>query len=74
MSKHTEHELEEMFEEFLDEVTEQIEILGMFYAPSYVLKECDPIAYRVTMSDWLDSLDNCEDCDQNPVECECEAE
>ena len=62
-----------MFEEFLDECAPVFELFGMQYAPSYILRECDPIAYQVTLSDWLDSLDNCEDCDENPRDCECES-
>jgi hypothetical protein len=72
MSKLQDYELEEMFKDFLDETVEIIEIFGMQYSPSYVLKECDPIAYRVTLSDWLDTLDDCEDCDLNPTECTCD--
>ena len=32
----------EQFDDFLDEVHPVIEILGMSYNPSTVLKECDP--------------------------------
>ena len=71
--KYSSLELETMFDEFLDESAPLFEIFGMKYAPSYILRECDPIAYRVTLSDWLDSLDNCEDCDENPTDCECES-
>ena len=70
--KYSSLELETMFDEFLDECAPLFEIFGMKYAPSYILRECDPIAYQVTLSDWLDSLDNCEDCDENPRDCECE--
>lgn len=72
MAKHTEYELEELFNEFLDECVESMDIFGMKYWPSTVLKECDPIAYNVTMSDWLDGLDDCDECDLNPAECTCD--
>lgn len=48
-------ELEDMFEDFLDEVTPVVEVLGMSYNPSQVLKHVDPIAYREEFSNWLDS-------------------
>lgn len=72
MSKYTESELLEQFDDMLDDTIDLIDIMGMKYTPSNVLKECDPIAYRVTFNDWLDGLDNCEDCDLNPIECDCD--
>ena len=50
----TEDEALELFDEYLDEVQEPVTILGMTYEVSRVLKECDPIAYRVTFHDWID--------------------
>ena len=44
----------EQFDGFLDEAHPVIEILGMSYNPSTVLKECDPIAYRCTFNYWCD--------------------
>jgi hypothetical protein len=51
----TEWEALELFDESLDE-GETIEVLGMHYEPSRVLKNCDPIAYRVTFHDWIDAM------------------
>jgi hypothetical protein len=45
-------ERHEMFDEMLDECYEPWTIAGMTYYPSQILFECDPIAYRVTLSDW----------------------
>lgn len=72
MPKFQDYELKEQFEDFLDECAPAFELFDMEYLPSYILRECDPIAYAVTFSDWLDSLENCEDCELNPIECECE--
>lgn len=74
MPKLEEYELEEQYKEFIDETTPIVTIWGMEYEASRVLLEVDPIAYRVGFSDWLDSLDDCEDCEKNPIECDCEGE
>jgi len=52
----SEYELEQMYDEMLDEVYGVVEIAGMTYDTSRALKDCDPIAYRVGMSDYADSL------------------
>lgn len=56
MEKITEYELERMYDEMLDEVYGVVEIAGMNFDTSRALKECDPIAYRVGMVDYADSL------------------
>lgn len=71
MAKLADYELEEMYKDFIDDTTESVKIWGMEYYASQVLRECDPIAYRCGFNDWLDGLDNCEDCDLNPSECKC---
>ena len=45
-----------MYDEMLDETNSEIKIAGMTYSPSQVLKEVDPIAYRVGKSDYADFL------------------
>ena len=72
MAKLQDYELEELYKDFIDETTEPVKIWGMEYSPSQVLQDVDPIAFRVGFNDWLDTLDNCEDCEKNPIECECE--
>jgi hypothetical protein len=59
MAKFTEAEpkaerTEEMFNDFLDESFDEITILGLRYSPSVVLRECDPIAYRIYSQDFID--------------------
>lgn len=74
MAKLADYELEQLYIDFIDETTPAITIWGMEYSASRVLQEIDPIAYRVGFNDWLDTLDDCEDCENNPIDCECEAE
>lgn len=73
MAKLQEYELEELYKDFIDETTPMVSIWGMEYSPSQILQDVDPIAYRTGFNDWLDGLDNCEDCENNPIDCECEA-
>lgn len=74
MAKLQDYELEELYKNFIDETTPIVSIWGMEYEVSRVLQEVDPIAYRVGYNDWLDGLDDCEDCDKHPIDCKCEAE
>ena len=50
-----EYEAVDLYEDMLDECFEDVQIAGMSYTTSNALKNVDPIAYRVGMSDWLDS-------------------
>lgn len=74
MAKLQDYELEELYKEMLDDCYEPVKIAGYEYAVSQALYEVDPIAYRVGFNDWLDTLEDCEDCERNPIECTCEAE
>lgn len=51
----TDHELHERFDDMLDDVYGDVEIAGMTYPASRTLLRVDPIAYRVSFNDWLDS-------------------
>lgn len=51
--KITEEQAEAMYNDMLDETYEPF--MGQ-YAPSIVLEEVDPIAYRVGFSDYVDSI------------------
>lgn len=53
--KINESQLIEMYEEALDS-GEDVKIGTLSYLPSQVLKAVDPIAYRVGLSDYADSL------------------
>lgn len=48
-------QLEEMFEDLLDE-SGQVVIAGYNFNPSQVLKTCDAVAYRSEMANYADSL------------------
>ena len=65
------------YNEMLNEVTPTVKIGDMNYCASTVLREVDPIAYRVGLEDWLDSLASdgrfCYDCEVIG-DCECEEE
>jgi hypothetical protein len=51
----TELELEEMFDQMLDECYPVVKIGEMTFYPSQILKECDPIAYQVGVHELEDS-------------------
>ena len=74
MAKLEDYQLEELYKDLINHVEPMVKIFGMEYEPARVLQEIDPIAFRVGFNDWLDGLDNCEDCDKNPIDCICEAE
>ena len=39
----------------LNETHEWPSVAGILFAPSGILRECDPIAYRVGFHDWADA-------------------
>jgi hypothetical protein len=45
---------EEQFDDWLDEVYPTYEIAGITLYPSQMLKNCDPIAYRIALSEYED--------------------
>lgn len=49
-----EDKAKEMYDEALDEQGE-VKVGTLTFYPSQILKGCDPIAYRVGFSDWLDA-------------------
>ena len=61
-----EDDYEEQYDDMLNECYD--EVFGIL--PSRILSECDPIAYRCGMNDYLDGLDFCDD----PNFCELEEE
>ena len=48
-------ELEDMYDDMLDECYPEVVIGNMRYSPARVLKDTDPIAYRCGLNDWLDA-------------------
>lgn len=55
----SEHE----FDEMLDEIESEVTVCGMTFYPSDILKSCDPIAYRISKSEYESNydLDDCEE-------------
>ena len=45
----------EAYDDMLNEIHEWPVIGGISFAPSDILRECDPIAYRVGFHDWIDA-------------------
>lgn len=50
-------ELVEAYREFLDEIEPEVTIAGCTFAPSAILEELDPIAFRCGYLEYADSLD-----------------
>lgn len=65
------YEIEQQFQEYLDECYPVVNIAGYEYSVSYALRECDPIAYRVALSDYAASVE-CNDCEEVLSDCTCE--
>lgn len=51
----TDWELEEQFDDMLDEVYGDVEIAGLMYTTSRALSELDPTAYRCSFLDWINA-------------------
>lgn len=73
MSKLQDYEIEEQYKSALDECYPAYSINGMEFLPSDILKECDPIAYRVGLSDY-EATQECGSCDEVLSDCTCEEE
>lgn len=55
MEYETWYDAEQAFDEMLDECYPALRVGFLVFSPSKVLFECDPIAYRTELLDWLDS-------------------
>lgn len=53
----TEHDADERYTDFLNEIHPMVTIGDLNYDPARVLKEVDPVAYQCGLNDWLDSED-----------------
>lgn len=53
-----ERDIMEEYEDFIDEVEEDVTILGMQFLPSRILREVDPIAYREGLLDYINNLED----------------
>jgi hypothetical protein len=49
---------EEMFDEMLDEIYPVVIMGELTFYPSQILKNCDPIAYRIAMSEMEEDEDD----------------
>jgi len=49
-------DLKEQYDEMLDEIYPEIKIGTLTFSPSRVLRELDPTAYRIGLSEYEDSL------------------
>ena len=45
---------EEEFDDYLDQIHEEYSMGWITFTPSQILKECDPIAYRIALSEFED--------------------
>ena len=53
-----EYEISESdFDSYLDEIEQSVNICGIEFYPSDILKSCDPIAYRCAKSDYESNYD-----------------
>lgn len=59
--KYTEQELEEQFDEMLDESYEPFKIGTSTFHASQILYNCDPIMYRIAFDEYVDFLQEQED-------------
>jgi hypothetical protein len=50
--------IEEMFDEMLDELYPVYKIGELTFYPSQILKDCDPVAYRIYCQDFIDEKEN----------------
>lgn len=71
MAKLSDHKLEELYNDLLDQVYPTIKFGSLEYDASRVLKEIDPIAWREGFNNWLDR-EECGDCNECVVDCTCE--
>ena len=55
MEFETWYDAEQAFDEMLDDCYPAIRIGYLIFSPSKVLFNCDPVAYRTELLDWLDS-------------------
>jgi hypothetical protein len=59
--QNTQEELETMHDEMLDEIYPIIKIGNLTFYPSNVLATCDPIAYELSVDEYIDFLQEQED-------------
>ena len=55
------YNIEEIFDEYLNELYGQVNICGIEYDAAYAFKRVDQIAYEVELSDWIAEQEENED-------------
>lgn len=66
---------EELFDQYLDELHDEVTIGDITFSPSKILAECDPIAYRCYASDYESAqIENGEWFEDDPTEDQAECE
>jgi hypothetical protein len=50
--------LEERFDDYLDQIHEEYSMGWITFRPSQILKECDPIAYRISLAEFEEDEEN----------------
>jgi hypothetical protein len=53
-----EEELRMQFDDYLNDSHDTVTIAGMVFFPSDILKECDPVAYRIFLNEFESYLEN----------------
>ena len=48
---------EKQFDEFLDEIYDEVNVCGLEYYASYAFKEMDPVRYHCAYLDWCNDYD-----------------
>jgi len=59
--QHTQEELEEMFDEMLDETYPEFKIGYSTFYPSQILANCDPVLYGISVYEFANHLQEQED-------------
>lgn len=50
-----ENEAYELYDEWLNDLSGDVEVAGCVFDASRILKELDPIAYQCGFNDWMDA-------------------
>lgn len=62
------YDYEEAFKDMIDDIDGPVVIAGLKFTASRILEELDPVAYRCSLTDWVDSLDKEDDKDYQELQ------
>ena len=71
MANITEYEIVDAYNDMLDDAFGLVSVAGYLYKTSRLLKEVDPIAWKVGLSNYSSDY-LCSQCDETIEGCECE--